>query len=152
MSIEEHMQYYESQGIARKVAMKLVAKDRGVSKTRYLPLSLSLKQMTIMYQVEERFTRLCALYLFFYAGVTAQVRCGSIACMELADASNCVAVFFSIMFAKLPETAQDSLACCVFAIVTGIFWNKICVIESIVDFIINSEVFQNFCISAFFHP
>lgn len=32
MSIEEHMQYYESQGIARKEAMKLVAKDRGVSK------------------------------------------------------------------------------------------------------------------------
>ena len=26
------MQYYESQGIARKEAMKLVAKDRGVSK------------------------------------------------------------------------------------------------------------------------
>ena len=32
MSIEEHMQYYESQGIAHKEAMKLVAKDRGVSK------------------------------------------------------------------------------------------------------------------------
>ena len=32
MSIEEHMAYYESQGIARKDAMKLVAKDRGVSK------------------------------------------------------------------------------------------------------------------------
>mgnify|MGYP000790055891 FL=1 len=32
MSIEEHMQHYESQGIARKEAMKLVAKDRGVSK------------------------------------------------------------------------------------------------------------------------
>ncbi|MBE5921282.1 MAG: 16S rRNA (cytidine(1402)-2'-O)-methyltransferase [Lachnospiraceae bacterium] len=32
MSIEEHMTYYESQGIARKEAMKLVAKDRGVSK------------------------------------------------------------------------------------------------------------------------
>ena len=32
MSIEEHMQHYESQGINRKEAMKLVAKDRGVSK------------------------------------------------------------------------------------------------------------------------
>uniref|UniRef100_UPI004056B3E1 16S rRNA (cytidine(1402)-2'-O)-methyltransferase n=1 Tax=Agathobacter sp. TaxID=2021311 RepID=UPI004056B3E1 len=32
LSIEEHMQQYESQGIARKEAMKLVAKDRGVSK------------------------------------------------------------------------------------------------------------------------
>ena len=32
MSIEEHMAYYEEQGIDRKEAMKLVAKDRGVSK------------------------------------------------------------------------------------------------------------------------
>ena len=32
MSLEEHMAYYESQGISRKDAMKLVAKDRGVSK------------------------------------------------------------------------------------------------------------------------
>lgn len=32
MSVEEHMQHYESQGIDRKEAMKLVAKDRGVSK------------------------------------------------------------------------------------------------------------------------
>lgn len=32
MSIEEHMQHYEKQGITRKEAMKLVAKDRGVSK------------------------------------------------------------------------------------------------------------------------
>lgn len=32
MSIEEHMEYYEKQGVARKEAMKLVAKDRGVSK------------------------------------------------------------------------------------------------------------------------
>lgn len=32
MSIEEHMVHYESQGIDRKEAMKLVAKDRGVSK------------------------------------------------------------------------------------------------------------------------
>ncbi len=29
MTLEEHMQVYESQGIARKEAMKLVAKDRG---------------------------------------------------------------------------------------------------------------------------
>lgn len=32
MSIEEHMQVYESQGINHKEAMKMVAKDRGVSK------------------------------------------------------------------------------------------------------------------------
>lgn len=32
MSIEEHMSYYENQGIDRKEAMKMVAKDRGVSK------------------------------------------------------------------------------------------------------------------------
>lgn len=32
MSLEEHMAHYESQGIARKEAMKLVAKDRGTSK------------------------------------------------------------------------------------------------------------------------
>lgn len=31
-TIEEHMAYYENQGIAHKDAMKLVAKDRGVSK------------------------------------------------------------------------------------------------------------------------
>ena len=32
ISIEEHMKRYEDQGIARKVAMKLVAIDRGVTK------------------------------------------------------------------------------------------------------------------------
>lgn len=32
MSIEEHMAYYEEQGIDRKSAMKMVAADRGVSK------------------------------------------------------------------------------------------------------------------------
>ena len=32
MSLEEHMAVYENQGIARKEAMKLVAKDRGISK------------------------------------------------------------------------------------------------------------------------
>jgi 16S rRNA (cytidine1402-2'-O)-methyltransferase len=32
MTIEEHMEHYESQGIDHKEAMKLVAKDRGVSK------------------------------------------------------------------------------------------------------------------------
>ncbi|MBR2046095.1 MAG: 16S rRNA (cytidine(1402)-2'-O)-methyltransferase [Agathobacter sp.] len=32
LSIEEHMAHYESQGIDHKEAMKLVAKDRGVSK------------------------------------------------------------------------------------------------------------------------
>lgn len=32
LSIQEHMAHYEEQGIDRKEAMKLVAKDRGVSK------------------------------------------------------------------------------------------------------------------------
>lgn len=32
MTLEEHMAIYEGQGIARKEAMKLVAKDRGISK------------------------------------------------------------------------------------------------------------------------
>lgn len=32
LSIEEHMEYYEAQGISHKDAMKQVAKDRGVSK------------------------------------------------------------------------------------------------------------------------
>ena len=32
MTIEEHMAIYEGQGIDRKEAMKLVAKDRGISK------------------------------------------------------------------------------------------------------------------------
>lgn len=32
MTLEEHMQIYESRGIDRKEAMKLVAKDRGISK------------------------------------------------------------------------------------------------------------------------
>ena len=32
MPLEVHMAHYESQGIDRKEAMKLVAKDRGVSK------------------------------------------------------------------------------------------------------------------------
>ncbi|MGN0271812.1 MAG: 16S rRNA (cytidine(1402)-2'-O)-methyltransferase, partial [Lachnospiraceae bacterium] len=32
LSLEEHMQLYEQKGISHKEAMKLVAKDRGVSK------------------------------------------------------------------------------------------------------------------------
>ena len=32
MTIEEHMEYYQSQGIDKKEAMKLVAKDRGIGK------------------------------------------------------------------------------------------------------------------------
>ena len=32
MSIEEHMAYYEQKDIDRKEAMKLVAKDRGITK------------------------------------------------------------------------------------------------------------------------
>ena len=32
MSLEEHMDLYEKQGIERKEAMRMVAKDRGISK------------------------------------------------------------------------------------------------------------------------
>ena len=32
MTLEDHMDFYENQGISRKEAMKLVAKDRGVSR------------------------------------------------------------------------------------------------------------------------
>ena len=32
MSIQEHMDYYMNQGIQKKEAMKMVAKDRGVGK------------------------------------------------------------------------------------------------------------------------
>ena len=32
MTIEEHMDYYLKQGIAKKDAMKMVAKDRGIAK------------------------------------------------------------------------------------------------------------------------
>lgn len=32
MTMEEHMKHYESQGIAQKEAMRMVAKDRGISK------------------------------------------------------------------------------------------------------------------------
>lgn len=34
MSIEEHMAYYEEQGMDNKSAMKQVAKDRGVGKRK----------------------------------------------------------------------------------------------------------------------
>ena len=33
MSIQEHMDYYMDQGIQKKEAMKMVAKDRGVGET-----------------------------------------------------------------------------------------------------------------------
>ena len=32
MTLEEHMKYYEEQGMERKNAMKQVAKDRGTTK------------------------------------------------------------------------------------------------------------------------
>ena len=32
MPLSDHMKHYEDQGIDRKEAMKLVAKDRGISK------------------------------------------------------------------------------------------------------------------------
>ena len=32
MSLEEHMDYYMGQGVEKKEAMRMVAKDRGISK------------------------------------------------------------------------------------------------------------------------
>ena len=43
ISIEEHMAIYENQGIARKEAMKMVAKDRGVTKRDIYQALLELK-------------------------------------------------------------------------------------------------------------
>ena len=44
MSISQHMEVYEKQGIARKEAMKLVAKDRGVTKREIYQALLEIKQ------------------------------------------------------------------------------------------------------------
>ena len=41
MSVEEHMDYYERQGIAHKEAMKMVAKDRGVPKREIYKILLN---------------------------------------------------------------------------------------------------------------
>ena len=43
MSISQHMEVYEKQGIARKEAMKLVAKDRGVTKRDIYQALLEIK-------------------------------------------------------------------------------------------------------------
>ena len=40
MEIEEHMSYYEAQGLSRKEAMKQVARDRGVGKREIYRLLL----------------------------------------------------------------------------------------------------------------
>ena len=44
LSIEEHMQHYESQGVARKEAMKLVAADRGTTKREIYQYLLEHKE------------------------------------------------------------------------------------------------------------
>jgi len=44
ISIEEHMQYYEKQGIEQKEAMRKVAKDRGVTKRDIYQYLLNLNQ------------------------------------------------------------------------------------------------------------
>lgn len=41
LSLEEHMSHYENQGLSRKEAMKLVAKDRGISKREVYAALLS---------------------------------------------------------------------------------------------------------------
>ena len=43
MSISQHMEVYEKQGIARKEAMKLVAKDSGVTKREIYQALLEIK-------------------------------------------------------------------------------------------------------------
>ncbi len=43
-SVEEHMQHYEEQGVGRKAAMKLVAKDRGIGKREVYQALLGQKQ------------------------------------------------------------------------------------------------------------
>lgn len=44
ISIEGHMKHYEGQGIDRKEAMKLVAKDRGISKRDVYQILLDMKK------------------------------------------------------------------------------------------------------------
>ena len=44
MPIEDHMKMYEDQGIDRKEAMKLVAKERGISKRDVYQYLLDLEK------------------------------------------------------------------------------------------------------------
>lgn len=44
LSIEEHMEYYNSKGVNKKEAMKLVAKDRGISKREVYKLLLEKEE------------------------------------------------------------------------------------------------------------
>ena len=44
ISVEEHMERYESQGISRKEAMKLVAADRGTTKREIYQYLLEHKE------------------------------------------------------------------------------------------------------------
>ena len=43
MTIEEHMAYYEKEGMDEKAAMKQVAKDRGVPKREIYQYLLSIR-------------------------------------------------------------------------------------------------------------
>ena len=43
MSIEEHVQFYMNQDMDKKTAMKMVAKDRGVTKRAIYQALLELK-------------------------------------------------------------------------------------------------------------
>lgn len=49
MSIEDHMEYYISQGVDRKEAMKKVAKDRGVQKREIYKLPGEAKIIRSMF-------------------------------------------------------------------------------------------------------
>ena len=44
ITIEEHMEIYESKGLSRKEAMKQVAKDRGVSKRDVYQYLVNIEQ------------------------------------------------------------------------------------------------------------
>ena len=47
ISIEEHMEIYEKQGVNHKEAMKLVAKDRGITKRDVYQYLVEQKQIKI---------------------------------------------------------------------------------------------------------
>ena len=67
MSIEDHMEYYLSQGLDRKEAMKRTAKDRGVPKREiYNFLEKEKKQITdIRFLPDVRYFSVFHKYNFF---------------------------------------------------------------------------------------
>ena len=65
MSLEDHMEYYESRGMDKKNAMKQVAKDRGVGKREIYQQLLNEKRVSDrlgpgQYRISRRFFSGCA--------------------------------------------------------------------------------------------